>query len=109
MTACKSAKVPAPKLRYERTGIWVECKVPGGVRPETAPTQQQKSSVNSSVKTTARILQALENNPQMTLSEIAVIMGLTTRAVEKSASKLVKEGHLKYVGPQKGGHWEVAK
>ena len=28
-------------------------------------------------------------------------------AVERASAKLVKDGKLRYVGPQKGGHWEV--
>lgn len=28
-------------------------------------------------------------------------------AVAREAAKLGKEGPLKYVGPKKGGHWEV--
>ena len=33
----------------------------------------------------------------------------TISAVEMAAAKLIKESRLKYVGPQKGGHWEVVK
>ena len=103
MTACKTAKVLTPKLRYERTGILVEFKVPGGVQPEEA------DMLKGSVKTAVKILQVLENNPEMTLVEVAENIGKSRRTVEQAASKLVKEGRLKYVGPQKGGHWEVAK
>jgi ATP-dependent DNA helicase RecG len=43
------------------------------------------------------------------LAEIAVIVGKTVRAVEFASSKLVKANRLKYVGAQRGGHWEVLK
>ena len=60
MTACKTAKVLTPKLRYERTGIWVEFKVPEGVRPEKSfsaePKGSGKSSGKGSVKMSDRIL-----------------------------------------------------
>ncbi len=58
------------------------------------------------VKTSVAILRLLATTPSMTLAEVAEI-GKTPRAIELAASKLVKEGRLKYVGPQKGGHWEV--
>lgn len=45
----------------------------------------------------------------MTLAEVAAEVGKSLRAVELASSRLVKEGRLKYVGPQKGGHWEVLK
>ena len=45
----------------------------------------------------------------MTLAQVAVEVGKTLRAVELASSKLVKAGRLRFVGPQKGGHWEVLK
>ena len=68
-----------------------------------------KTSVKTSVKTPVKILELLETNPTMTLADVAAEIGKTVRAVELASSKLVKEGKLKYVGPQKGGHWEVLK
>ncbi len=49
------------------------------------------------------------SDPELTLADVAQEIGLTRRAVDMASSKLVKEGHLKYVGPQKGGHWEVSE
>jgi ATP-dependent DNA helicase RecG len=43
----------------------------------------------------------------MTLAQIALKIERSLRAVELASSKLVKEGRLRYVGPKKGGHWEV--
>ena len=63
--------------------------------------------MKTSVKTPAAILGLLAATPAMTLAEVAAEIGKTSRAVELAAAKLVKEGRLKYVGPQKGGHWEV--
>lgn len=68
-----------------------------------------KTSVKTSVKTPVRILQLLESNPSMTLAEVAIEIGKSLRAVELTSSKLVKEGRLRHVGPQKGGYWEVLK
>jgi ATP-dependent DNA helicase RecG len=49
----------------------------------------------------------LQQNPEMTLAEAADHIGRTVRAVEMASAKLVKAGKLRYVGPKKGGHWEV--
>ena len=67
----------------------------------------QKTSVKTSVKTPEKILRLLAANPSMTLAEVAAEIKKSLRAVELGSSKLVKEGRLRYVGPQKGGHWEV--
>jgi ATP-dependent DNA helicase RecG len=68
-----------------------------------------KTSVKTSVKTPEKILQLLEVNPAMTLAQVAAEIEKSLRAVELASSKLVKAGRLRYVGPQKGGHWEVLK
>jgi ATP-dependent DNA helicase RecG len=49
----------------------------------------------------------LDENPEMTLAEVASKIGKSLRAVERASSKLVKAGRLRFVGPKKGGHWEV--
>jgi len=46
-------------------------------------------------------------NPLITTSEIAEKAGVTPKGVEWNIGKLKKEGLIKRVGPDKGGHWEV--
>jgi ATP-dependent DNA helicase RecG len=45
----------------------------------------------------------------MTLGDVAGTIGKSVRAVERATAKLVKDGRLIYVGPRKGGHWEILK
>lgn len=66
-----------------------------------------KSSGLSLGKTHVRILERLTENPQMTIPELAELLGLSTRAVEKQVSRLQSESRLRRIGPAKGGHWEV--
>ena len=69
------------------------------------------SSVESSVESGAssvEILNLLNANPQITLSEVAIRLKLTTRAVEKAVGKLKADGKVKRIGPKKGGHWVVS-
>jgi len=61
------------------------------------------------VKTPARILQLLTKNSKMILVEVAKAIDKSPSAVERAASKLVRTGHLRHIGLQKGGHWEVLK
>lgn len=63
--------------------------------------------VETPVKTPGLILKTLKNRPELTQAEVAQIIGKSTSAVERACVKLVKEGKLRYVGPKKGGHWEV--
>lgn len=43
----------------------------------------------------------------MTLAEVAHSIGKSTSAVERAVAKLVEQGRLRFVGPRKGGYWEV--
>ena len=68
-----------------------------------------KSSVKSSVNTEERILRLLQENPTTTIGNLAEILGLSTRAVEKQIAKLKKEGRLKRIGSARKGRWEVVE
>ncbi|MFA6270753.1 MAG: winged helix-turn-helix transcriptional regulator [Candidatus Paceibacterota bacterium] len=90
---------------HEKAAAWAE-----GLESTAGETTQkttQETTQKTSVKTSVKILEILRRNPELTLADVAEEIGLTRRAIEMASSKLVKEGHLKYVGPQKGGHWEV--
>ena len=65
--------------------------------------------LKTQVKTPDLVLQLLKERPDMTLAEVAETIGKSLSAVERASVKLVKAGHLKYVGPRKGGHWEVVE
>ena len=58
-------------------------------------------------KTREKILRLVKENPLITTSEIAGEIGVTSKGIEWNIGKLKKEGLIKRVGPDKGGHWEV--
>ena len=66
-----------------------------------------KDSVISSVNTEDKILNHFKQNPNSTIKELAIILDLTTRAVEKQIAKLKEEGKLKRIGSARQGYWEV--
>ena len=99
-SACLAAACPEPRFGCDSTGFWVEFPFP-------ALTEGDGASVKTPVKTPEKILEALGARPDLTLAELAISIGKSVSAVERASAKLVKEGRLKYVGPQKGGHWEV--
>ncbi len=63
--------------------------------------------VKTPVKSPKAILEVLQENQFLTLVEVAQHIGKSVRAVERAAKKLRDQGKLKYIGPQKGGHWEI--
>ena len=107
MDACAAAGTPAPDFEAESNGLWAVFHF----LPEHVfgATNQMKGEtpVKTPVKTPERILDVLEENPTMTLAEVATAIGKSLRAVERASTKLVGEKRLRFVGPTKGGHWEV--
>ena len=68
---------------------------------------EQESSLKSSLKSSQKILELISASPNITISEIADRLGMTTRGVDKNIKRLKEQGIIRRVGPDKGGHWEV--
>ena len=66
-----------------------------------------KNSVKSSVNTEDKILDYLKENPKTTIKQLAQMLNLTSRAIEKQIANLKKENRLLRVGSARKGHWEV--
>ncbi len=62
-----------------------------------------------SEKTREKILSVLKATPYITINELAGIVGISQKGVEWQIVKLKKEGRIKRIGSDKGGHWEVIK
>lgn len=105
LAACAAAGLPTPELHDEQTGLWVNFHF----QPADETGAPVKTPVKTLVKTPEQILVLLGGNPDLTLAEVAAAIGKSTSAVERAAAKLVKAGRLRYVGPRKGGHWEIPK
>ena len=122
--ACHDAGTPQPKLRLAGHDLWLEFAFAseylqavspkgGEPFPEAGGTGSGKTRVKTPVKTRVKtpeqILSALAASPELTLAALALSIGKSLSAVERATAKLVKEGKVRFVGPRKGGHWEVLK
>ena len=67
----------------------------------------ENGSEKSSEKSSEKILALVKASPNLAAREVANILRITPRAVEKQISKLRDEGRLRRIGPARGGHWEV--
>jgi len=61
------------------------------------------------VKTEDKILKIMEDNPNISMTNIAEAVGITVSAVEKQIVKLKNINKLERIGPDKGGYWKVLK
>ncbi len=67
------------------------------------------SSANRTAQLSERIVDALEKNPRMTVSEIAALIGASKRTAERAIASLASEGRILRVGSPRAGHWEVKR
>ena len=72
-------------------------------RIETSRADSTKGSQKSSQK----ILEAVAENPHITIAQLSDRCGIGPRAVQKNINVLRDQGLLRRVGPARGGHWDV--
>lgn len=94
------------RIVFQRAATGVG-EVLSGKRRESVGKTTVETTVETTVKTPDLVLSAFREDPQRTLAEVADAIGKSIRAVERASAKLIKAGKLRYVGPKKGGHWEV--
>jgi len=63
--------------------------------------------VISSPKTSGKILATLKQDGYLTIPDLASMIGVSERSIERNIQKLQEQKRLRRIGPAKGGHWEV--
>lgn len=69
--------------------------------------QRIETSRTGSPKGSQKILEAVAENPHITIAQLSGRCGIGTRAVQKNINVLRDQGLLCRIGSDKGGHWEV--
>ncbi len=59
----------------------------------------------SSEKASDKIIKHIKANPFITIAELAQLLGISTRAIEKQLEKLKTSRQTQWNGPDKGGYW----
>ena len=62
---------------------------------------------STSKSTQKAIVDIIEENPQVTISQVAGQLKQNTRGIAKHFKILQAQGIICRVGPDKGGYWEV--
>jgi len=88
--------LPVPEYRYDFSGFFLELNV-----------SSHDQLVETSVKTSVKILELISSNNQITILELAGEIGVTERSIERNIQKLQQNGKLIRIGPAKGGHWKI--
>ncbi len=105
---CKQENAPYPRINYTDTHFYIMFKQSKEYL-KMAPAQMidEEGKAESSEKSSEKILRLLKENNNISAQELAELIGISSRAVEKHLAKLKELNRIKRVGPDKGGHWEV--
>ena len=60
-------------------------------------------------KTSGKILQAINQNSTITIPELAELIGVSERSIQRNIQNLKSDGLLRRVGGRKEGRWEVVE
>ncbi|VVB58333.1 Putative DNA-binding domain protein [Candidatus Anstonella stagnisolia] len=83
-------------------------KIPLDYQETTQKTTQIESKSTRKVpEKYQKIIDEISKNPLASRKELAIALGESEETMQSRLRKLVKEGILKRIGPDKGGHWEV--
>lgn len=55
------------------------------------------------------MLRLIRENPAITTAELAEQIGITAKGIEWQLGRLKADGRIRRIGPDRGGHWEVAE
>lgn len=56
-----------------------------------------------------KVIQIIEEKPDVTIKEIASLLGKSNRRAEEQIRKMKEQKIIRRVGPDKGGYWELIK
>ncbi len=66
-----------------------------------------KTSQKTREKTREKLIHLFRENPDITIEQLAKTLDVSAKGVEWQIRQLKKQGVLRRVGPDKGGHWAV--
>ena len=65
--------------------------------------------IDASQKTSQKIIELIKEDPYISTSKMAEIIGVDRRNIARNIKKPQKQGVVRRVGPDKGGFWECIR
>ena len=95
------------KPATEKTTVITTEKSAIGSEKSAIGSEKNGSGSEKSSEKNKAIISAIRLNPKVTAAEIAMKLGVSSRAVEKRIKTLRENGVIRRIGGDKGGYWEV--
>ena len=75
--------------------------------PESALQSTPESALQTALESGLKILEQIQNNPHVTLIELAKQTGYSRSWVAETMKRLPEQGVIKRIGSDKSGYWEI--
>jgi len=102
---CKAHGILPPSFE-ERQG-WMVVTFRAPIAPVEAGAGPEGGREKMSEKTPGRILSVLTDQPEATIADLAAVIGVSDRTIERNLKTLQGQNRIRRIGPDKGGRWEV--
>jgi predicted HTH transcriptional regulator len=76
---------------------------------DTGKRGEVKTALQTTQKTTQKIIALIRQNPEITRQELAMELEITDSGIKYHLKKMQDKGLLHRAGPDKGGYWEVVE
>jgi ATP-dependent DNA helicase RecG len=106
---CREAGLREPEFRMAdgfTLTLW-RTRAPAAAAGKTAGIVSGKVSGKMSGKVSGKIVGLMQDQPDVTIPEIARRLKRTERTIERLINRLKADETIGRIGPAKGGHWEV--
>lgn len=97
--ALTGAGLPEAAFRFDEFSFSITLR--------SSAVQAGSGSPKGSPNTADLILKLIQEYPRISTAQIGMRLGISKRAILKQTNGLKQIGRLRYVGPARGGHWEV--
>ena len=106
--AMKEYGLKNPKIEADSNWFTIIFKRPD-LQKESFEIRKEETPKKTTQKTTQKIINLIQENPNITRDELAEILGITPDGVKYHFYKLKKKGILIRIGGKKGGYWRIIK
>ena len=110
-SAMKEYKLEVPKIETDDNWFTITFKRPDLQKESYEQRFYSKISPKKSPRKVPekyqKIIAAIKENPYLSRKELSLKLGESEETIQSRLRKLSKEGLIKRIGPDKGGHWEI--
>jgi len=105
--SCRAEEMPEPQFSIEASGFWVTFRFASDQTTTSKTTSKATSKTTPKISTAKRIVELIEENPEITRKEMAAILGITLDGIKYHLQKLKAAGKIHHTGPARSGRWQI--